>query len=106
MMHLHLFVMTCLSRGRVIAGHDHADYPRYSGCEDHGKFQMVNQKGQQPNEGQHRARLDVSINLGFEAVMQQQLDQIFLFEVSHDWYLQEEEDIAQLLAYASEDVAT
>ena len=40
--------------------------------------------------------------LGFEAVMQQQLDQIYPFEVPHNWYLQEEEDMVQLLAHANE----
>ena len=42
--------------------------------------------------------------LGFEAVIKQQLDQIFPFEVSHNWFLQEEENMAQLVAYANEDV--
>ena len=42
--------------------------------------------------------------LGFKSVMQQQLDHIFLFEVSHDWYLQEEENMAQLVACASKNI--
>ena len=42
--------------------------------------------------------------LDFEAVLQQPLDLIVPFKVSHDWYLQEEEDMTQTLAYASEDV--
>ena len=42
--------------------------------------------------------------LGLEAVIEQQLDEIFPFEVSHDWLLQEEENMAQLVAYASKDI--
>ena len=42
--------------------------------------------------------------LGVEAVFEQQLYQIFLFEVSIDWFLQEEENMAQPVAYASKDV--
>ena len=56
------------------------------------------------NEGEHSTGLDFSIILGFEAVVQQQLDQIFPFDVSHDWFLQGEENMAQLVAYASKDV--
>ena len=36
--------------------------------------------------------------------MQQQLDYIFSFLLSHNWYLEEKEKMAQLLPYASEDV--
>ena len=42
--------------------------------------------------------------MGFEAVTKQQLGQIFPFEVSHDFFLQEEENMAPLVAYASEDI--
>ena len=42
--------------------------------------------------------------LGFEAVIKQQLDQIFPFEVSCHWFLWEEENMAQMVAYASGDV--
>ena len=34
----------------------------------------------------------------------QQLDEIFLFKVSHDWFLQEVENMTQPVAYANEDV--
>ena len=39
--------------------------------------------------------------MGFEAVVEQQLDNIFPFEVSHDWFLQEEEDMSLPVAYTS-----
>ena len=42
--------------------------------------------------------------MGFEAVVKQQLDNIFLLEVSHDWFLQEEENMSQPVAYANKDI--
>ena len=42
--------------------------------------------------------------LGFGAVVEQQLDEIFLFEVSHDWFLQEEENMSQPVTYNREDI--
>ena len=42
--------------------------------------------------------------LVFEAVVEQQLDEIFPFKVSHNWFLQEEENMAQPVAYASKDI--
>ena len=42
--------------------------------------------------------------LGFEAIMLQLFDNFFLLEVSHNWYHQAEENMAQLIAYASKEV--
>ena len=43
--------------------------------------------------------------MGFEAVVEQQLDNFFPFEVSHDWFLQEEENMSQPVAYTSKDIS-
>ena len=43
--------------------------------------------------------------MGFEVVVEQQLHNIFPFKVSHNWFLQEEENMSQPVAYVSEDIS-